>query len=61
MILDAKALAGRTVLLTGASGGIGQVTAQALAAAGATVLAHYRSNRSGAQRQPTGVVSCQCR
>jgi NAD(P)-dependent dehydrogenase (short-subunit alcohol dehydrogenase family) len=55
MILDAKALAGRTVLLTGASGGIGQVTAQALAAAGATVLAHYRSNRSGAQRALAGV------
>jgi NAD(P)-dependent dehydrogenase (short-subunit alcohol dehydrogenase family) len=50
MILDANALAGRTVLLTGASGGIGQVTAQALGAAGATVLAHYRSNRPGAEK-----------
>jgi NAD(P)-dependent dehydrogenase (short-subunit alcohol dehydrogenase family) len=49
MILDETALAGRTVLLTGASGGIGQVTARTLATAGATVLAHYRSNRSGAE------------
>jgi NAD(P)-dependent dehydrogenase (short-subunit alcohol dehydrogenase family) len=55
MILDATALSGRTVLLTGASGGIGQVTAQTLAAAGATVLAHYRSNRSGAGSALAGV------
>jgi 3-oxoacyl-[acyl-carrier protein] reductase len=55
MILDATALAGRTVLLTGASGGIGRVTAQTLAAAGATVLAHYRSNRPGAEMALAGV------
>lgn len=55
MILDATALAGRTVLLTGASGGIGQVTAATLAAAGATVLAHYRSNRPGAETALAGV------
>ncbi len=55
MILDSTALAGRTVLLTGASGGIGSVTARALAAAGATVLAHYRSNRPGAEAALAGV------
>lgn len=55
MILDEKALAGRTVLLTGASGGIGQVTARALAAGGATVVAHYHSNRLGAQQALAGV------
>jgi NAD(P)-dependent dehydrogenase (short-subunit alcohol dehydrogenase family) len=55
MILDATALAGRTVLLTGASGGIGRITAQTLAAAGATVLAHYRSDRSGAETALAGV------
>jgi NAD(P)-dependent dehydrogenase (short-subunit alcohol dehydrogenase family) len=38
----ASDLTGRSVLLTGASGGIGTVTAAALAAAGATVLAHHR-------------------
>lgn len=37
-------LTGRTVLLTGASGGIGTVTASALATAGATVLAHHRGD-----------------
>jgi NAD(P)-dependent dehydrogenase (short-subunit alcohol dehydrogenase family) len=37
-------LEGRTVLLTGASGGIGTVTAKALAADGATVLAHHRDD-----------------
>lgn len=47
---DPGPLAGRTVLLTGASGGIGRVTAQELGAAGATVLAQYRLGRSGAER-----------
>lgn len=57
MILDATALAGRTVLLTGASGGIGRVTARTLATAGATVLAHYRSNRPAAEAALAGVPS----
>jgi 3-oxoacyl-[acyl-carrier protein] reductase len=47
--LDQKALSGRTVLLTGASRGIGAVTARALAAANANVIAHFRSQRSGAE------------
>jgi 3-oxoacyl-[acyl-carrier protein] reductase len=45
-VLDPNALARRRVLITGASGGLGQVTARSLAAAGATVLAHYRGDRA---------------
>jgi NAD(P)-dependent dehydrogenase (short-subunit alcohol dehydrogenase family) len=41
-------LAGRTVLVTGASRGIGAAAARALGAAGATVVAHYGSHREGA-------------
>ena len=41
-------LAGRTVVDTGASRGIGAATAVALGEAGATVLAHYGSFREGA-------------
>jgi 3-oxoacyl-[acyl-carrier protein] reductase len=37
------------VLLTGASGGIGSVTARALGARGAAVVAHYGANREGAE------------
>jgi len=43
-LFDPSALAGRTVLLTGASGGIGAVTAAALGAAGASIIAHHRSS-----------------
>lgn len=43
MVLAADALANRTVLLTGASGSIGSATAATLGAAGATVIAQYRS------------------
>lgn len=50
MVIDSSALRGRTVLLTGASGGVGQVTARALAAAGATVLAQYRNDRDVVER-----------
>ena len=41
-------LDGRTVLVTGASKGIGAATAAALGAAGADVLAHYGGDRAGA-------------
>lgn len=41
-------LAGKTVLVTGASKGIGAATAAAMVKAGATVLAHYGSDREGA-------------
>ncbi len=44
MLLDPTALAGRTVLLTGATGGIGTVTAATLAAAGAMVIAQHRGD-----------------
>ena len=42
-------LAGKVVLLTGASGGIGSLTARALGAGGADLIAHYRSDRGGAE------------
>jgi NAD(P)-dependent dehydrogenase (short-subunit alcohol dehydrogenase family) len=42
-------LEGKVVLLTGASGGIGSVTARALGARGAAVVAHYGTNRAGAE------------
>jgi 3-oxoacyl-[acyl-carrier protein] reductase len=44
MIFQPNALAERTVLITGASGGIGTVTARALADCGATVLAQHRKH-----------------
>jgi len=47
-------LDGRTVLLTGASGGIGAVTARHLLAAGATVVAHYGRDRDGAHEAVAG-------
>lgn len=46
---SAGELEGRVVLLTGASGGIGSVTARALGARGAAVVAHYGTNRDGAE------------
>ena len=42
-------LNGRTVLLTGASKGIGAATAAALGRAGASLVAHYGSDRAGAE------------
>ena len=49
-----QALTGRTVLLTGTSGGIGSVTAQALLGAGADVLGHYRQDREAAEAAVAG-------
>jgi NAD(P)-dependent dehydrogenase (short-subunit alcohol dehydrogenase family) len=46
---NAGELDGRIVLLTGASGGIGSVTARALGARGAAVVAHFGENRDGAE------------
>jgi 3-oxoacyl-[acyl-carrier protein] reductase len=42
-------LKGRTVLVTGASSGIGQTTAVAFAHKGAHVLVHYGKNKAGAE------------
>jgi NAD(P)-dependent dehydrogenase (short-subunit alcohol dehydrogenase family) len=42
-------LHGRTVLVTGASKGIGQATVRALGAAGAHVVAHYGGDEAGAR------------
>lgn len=42
-------LSGKTVLLTGASRGIGAATARALGAAGAHLIAHYGTHREGAE------------
>jgi NAD(P)-dependent dehydrogenase (short-subunit alcohol dehydrogenase family) len=42
-------LAGRTILLTGASKGIGAATARVLGEAGATLIAHYGTDREGAE------------
>lgn len=43
-------LSGQTVLVTGASGGIGAGIAQRLAEAGARVIVHYQTNESAVRR-----------
>lgn len=48
-------LDGRTVLLAGSSRGIGAATAAALGAAGARLIAHYRSDRIAAERATAGI------
>jgi NAD(P)-dependent dehydrogenase (short-subunit alcohol dehydrogenase family) len=48
-VSNAAELEGKVVLLTGASGGIGSVTARALGARGAAVVAHYGTNLEGAE------------
>lgn len=48
-------LAGRTVLVTGASKGIGAETIRALGAAGAHVIAHYNQDLAGAQAAVEGL------
>ena len=48
-------LAGRTVLVTGASKGIGAETVRALGTAGAHVIAHYNQDLPGAQAAVDGL------
>lgn len=50
-------LEGRVVLLTGASGGIGSVTAQLLLEQGTYLIAHYGGNREGAEEAVAGAPS----
>jgi NAD(P)-dependent dehydrogenase (short-subunit alcohol dehydrogenase family) len=49
-------LSGKTVLLTGASGGIGAETAAALLEQGADVIAHYAHDREGAEHACAGAA-----
>src|SRR5690606_15483036 len=51
---ERASLAGRTILVTGASKGVGSVTAAILGAAGAHVVAHYGSDRAGVEALPDG-------
>jgi 3-oxoacyl-[acyl-carrier protein] reductase len=49
-----QTLTGRTVLLTGASGGIGSATARTLLTAGAEVIGQYRRGRESAEAAVAG-------
>ena len=50
-------LSDKTVLITGASKGIGAATASALGAAGASVIAHYGSDEAGAREATREIPS----
>lgn len=49
-------LSGRTVIVTGASGGIGSGIARRFAEAGANVVCHYQSNRAAAEAVVASIV-----
>ena len=48
-------LAGKTILLTGASSGIGAATAGVLGAAGASLVAHYAGDLAGVKEATAGI------
>jgi len=50
-------LNGKTILLTGASSGIGAATARVLGAAGARLVAHYRGDREGAEAATAAIAA----
>lgn len=52
-------LHGKTILLTGASRGIGAATARALGAAGASLVAHYGAHRAGAEEATAAIAANQ--
>lgn len=57
MMLD---LTGKTVLLTGASKGVGAATARILGEAGANLIAHYSSDRAGAEEATSAIPAERC-
>jgi NAD(P)-dependent dehydrogenase (short-subunit alcohol dehydrogenase family) len=54
-------LSDKTVIVTGASKGIGAATAAAMVAAGARLIAHYGSDRAGAEAAVAGAAPGQAR
>lgn len=54
-------LTGKTILVTGASKGIGAAIVASLGAAGAHVVAHYGSDRAGAEAAVAGIPPERCR
>ena len=55
--MDNKELSGKVALVTGASRGIGKSIAIALAAAGASVIVNYRSNKDSAEEVVKEITS----
>jgi glucose 1-dehydrogenase/3-oxoacyl-[acyl-carrier protein] reductase len=53
---DVFGVAGQSVIVTGASGGIGAAIATRFAAASASVIVHYRSNVTGAEAVARGIT-----
>ncbi len=56
-VAELLSLAGKTALVTGASGNIGRATAGRLAEAGAVVVAHYSSDRESADKLAAEIAS----